>query len=94
MKALLLIVCACAATLLTGCHTVAVVDDGPHYARSGYYRQGYYSHSRPYYYSHSRPYYSRSRAYYGGDRYYRTGYYGDRSYSRYPSRSGATVVIR
>jgi hypothetical protein len=95
MKALLLTGFACAAMLLTGCHTVAVVDDHHGYAHSGYHGHGYYSNSSPYYSG----YHSRGHVYHGGgDGYYgsgyhRSGYYGDRAYSRYPSRSGATVVI-
>jgi hypothetical protein len=95
MKALLLIGLACVSMLLTGCHTVGVVDHGYGYGHSGYYRSGY---SHPAYYSRS-SYYGR-RPYYGNSNYYgtryHTGYYGNRYYDRgyYGTRrSGATVVI-
>ena len=74
MKALLLIGLATVSIFLTGCRTVAVVDNHHGYARSGYYRSGY---TTPYY---GRSAYSRS--------YYRTPYYGSsyygRSYARAP----------
>lgn len=97
MKPFILLGIACAAMLLTGCRTVAVVDSPGYYGRTGYYgRPGYYA-SRPYYYRGGRQYYygSSNRYYRGGyyGRTYNRGYYGDRAYYRGPARS-ATVVVR
>jgi hypothetical protein len=68
MKAIILTLSLAAATLLTGCNGVAVVESGPRYGYAG--THVYYDDDRPYYY-------------YGGSRYwgYPRGYSGHRHYT-------------
>jgi hypothetical protein len=97
MKPFILLACACAAMVFSGCYSSVAVVDRPGYYRTGYHRSGYYTTSRPYYYGRSsRNYYGRSsygRSYYRDGYYGRGGYYGTRTSYGYPRRS-ATVVFR
>jgi hypothetical protein len=76
MKAILLLALAAGAAFLTGCETVAVVDDRPHYSRT----EVYYTGGRPYYYTGGVRYWGYPRGYSSGYRGYGYRGYGYRGY--------------